>query len=336
MAAQTLAGLSSGSTADPQAYDTYLRGKQLLDSRRTADLVEAGRQFGAALGLDPNFARAWAALAESQEILAGRSGYPFIESMTTARKSVLRALELQPNLPEAHLELGIIRQRYEWDWKGAEESFQRGLAGSPSSAEGHRLYAGFLSNLGKASEAFAQIDLAGSLDPLSLRVRHLRAVILLRARQYPQAVSALEELLTEFPDFQNLYAYTGDAYVYAGQPLKAVSLHREAVRRFGSDSQFLYNLAYSLAVTGATDEARQLVGELERRWPNEMYPATYVAKVWTALGDSGRVFFWLEKAWTERDSTLMVLGVEPWYDRYRSDPRFQDLLKRIGLPVSGS
>lgn len=332
--ARAMAAMSQGSTSNPRAFDLYLQARQAMGTRTTADLERAYRLLGDALGHDPKYAAAWVARAETRELLAGRDRYPFIDCMTEARQLALRALELDPELPEGLLEIAMIRQRFEWDWTGAGQAFHAAVERNPNSAEAHRLYAGFLSNLGRGAEALAQIEAARSLDPLSLRVRHLRSVILLRLRRYAEAASEMEALLGANPDYRNLYAYAGDAYVQSGQLGKALELHREAVRRFGAESQFLYNLAYALALSGQRDEAVQIALDLERRWPEENFQPTLIAKVWFGLGDADRAFYWLEKAWTERDSSLMVLNVEPWYDPYRSDARFQDLVRRMRLDES--
>jgi eukaryotic-like serine/threonine-protein kinase len=331
LAPQARVAMAQGSTTHPRAFDLYLQARHAMGTRATDDLKRAYVLLAEALKEDPKFAMAWVARAEARELLAGRDRHPFIDCMTEARQLALRALELDPELPEALMEIAMIRQRFEWDWNGAGEGFRRAVDGHPNSAEAHRLYAGFLSNLGRSEEAMEQIEQARALDPLSVRVRMLRAVILLRSRRFTESAAEFETLLAAHPQYRNLYAYAGDAYVNSGQINRALELHREAVRRFGTESQYLYNLAYVLALSGFRDEAWNMALELERRWPAENFQPTFLAKVWFGLKDADRAFYWMEKAWTERDSSLMVLNVEPWYDPYRKDLRFRDLVRGVGL-----
>src|SRR6266850_273484 len=323
--------LMQGQTDNAKARDLYLRGRQALQTRSTEDLTNALTLFREGLKEDPQFALAWAASAEALQFLATRAGYPMIDTMTEIQRDALRALELHPELYEALLQMGLVRQRYDWDWVGADDYFKRAVQTNPSVAEGHRLYSGFLSNLSRHEEALREIAIARDLDPLSLPVLNLNGTILYRARRYQESLNVFESVMRMNPDFQNVYTQVGDVYGQLGMWQRAIQLHRTAIARFHNESRFVYNLGFALAMSGEVDEARRIAADLEMRWPKELFPPAYIAQVYRGLHDTDRMFFWLERAWQERDAELVLLKVDPWMDPYRDDNRYQDLIRRMRL-----
>lgn len=320
--------LRAHSTA-PQAYESYLLGKQAAAKRSVPALLESIGHFEKAVALDARYALAWAGLAEAANLLAGRPGFPPAEWSPTVERAARRALEIDPHLAEAHLCLGSTFQRYYWNWDEAEHHFQLAVQLAPGLALGHHWYAGFLSNLGYHDRALDQIREARELDPLSLAINNAYGAYLERAGKPDEAIRQLQLVLTLEPKYQAAYGHLGLAYERKGMWDEAIAYHRKSLALDPDDSAASGDLAYALGRAGRVEEARRIAQDLAVK---PLVPPSSLADVYKGLGDKERVFELLETAYALRDTYLMTLNVDKRNDIIRNDPRFVQLVARLKLP----
>lgn len=318
-------------TPSVEAHDLYLMGRQHASWRTVAGLQRSLKYYHDAIALDPDYALAYAGLADSYNMLAGRAGLPRDETFQNALQAALRALAIDDSVAEAHLSLASLKQRYEWDWPVAEYHFRRAVTLNPGWATAHHWYAGFLSNLGRSDEALEAIGRAQELDPLSLPVNTAFGAILYRARRYDEAIAQLERVRRLEPNYQPSYPLLGQVYERKGRFDGAIDAYRTALQLSQEDPGVLAGLAYSFAAAGNSAEARRALDELLRRAEREAVAPSDFALVYKGLKEVDEMFYWLERAYQERDPALMLLKVDPANDGFRQDPRFQDLLRRLGL-----
>ena len=314
-------------TLSPQAYEAYnlyLKGQYFWNKRW---LSEATSYFEQATAKDPSYARAYAGLADTYALMPTYSGAPPSEFVSKARASALRALQLDDNLPEAHAALALIVQNYDYDWQTSEKEFKRALELNPNYATGHQWYAEHLMWQGRFDEALRESERARQLDPLSLIIAADNGAILLYSRQYDRAIAqftAVRDMDPTFPRSAMIFS----AYLQKGMFAEA----RGVVGKFTIGSPWqLSNLAYVDARSGQQARAEhdlQKLLELNRRQP--MDPIV-IAAAYSGTGNIDQAIASLEKAYAQHSNGLTGLKVDPIYDPLRGDPRFQDLLKRVGL-----
>lgn len=313
----------------PRAYELFLLGKQSAAKRTVPAIEEAVRHFEEAIALDDRYALAWAGLAEASNLLAGRSGYLPNEWFPKVERAARRALELDPNLPEAHLWLGSLYQRFYWDWDQAERHYQLAVQLGPGLAVAHHRYAGFLSNLGYHERALQQIREARELDPLSLAVNNAYGAFLARAEKLDEAILQLQLVTKLDANFPAAYTFLGESYEGKGMWDEAIAYFRRALEFDPQDLSGQGDLGYALARAGRLDEARTVLQQLRRQ---NNPPPSAVADVYKGLGEKDNAFEWLEKAYLSRDPYLMLLKVDRRNGLLRGDPRFSQLAARLKLP----
>ncbi len=323
MTPQEQAQLAAAAPVNPQAYEAYLKGKFHL-SRGLARM--AVPELLRAVELDPNFAPAHAALAEQFVFLL-----PSHEMMPRAREAALRAIALDQANAEAHMALALVKLYFDWDWPGAEQEFRRALELDPGSATVHARYNFYLWVMGRFEEAVASAERARQLDPLNVVVNTDLGRCYYFARQYDRAIEQFRKTLEIDPNNWMTYLFLGIAYEQAGmqeQAAEAVARSRElasrpeqaeAMRRGFASSGFVGHLR-AWAKAWEVDAARGLAQPYS------------VGLIYTRLGEKDLAFRWLEKAFEERTRAIVLLNVEPQVDPIRDDPRFYDLVRRIGLP----
>jgi tetratricopeptide (TPR) repeat protein len=289
------------------------------------------RYFERAIARDTAYAQAYAGLADAWVLYptygvgAPRDAYP------RARAAAERALALDSTLGNAHAALAIVREKYEWDWRGAERELQRAIALDPGYATAHQWYAEYLSLVGRVEEALAEADRAVALDPLSPIIRVDRASALIRGRRYDAAIDELRRTIQTDPDFGPAHNILGWAYLANGMMAEAVTELRTALR-ITEGRNGMGRLAQAYGLTGQLDSALAVIGRLAERSRREYVPPYTIALGYAGLGDVDRALDWLERSAEVRDSNIaLYLLTDPLLDRLRPDPRFKRLLRRVGL-----
>ncbi|MEE9234358.1 MAG: tetratricopeptide repeat protein, partial [Candidatus Acidoferrales bacterium] len=317
-------------TENTEAYQLYLRGRYHWNKRSAEGFQKAIDYFHQAIDMDPTYALAYAGLADTYVVQPSWGLMASDEAFPKAKAAARRALQMDENLAEAYATLGLALREYDWDWAGAEQAFGRALELNPNYATAHHWYAWALSDLGRHEEAIAEIKRAQELDPLSLIISRNVATMLWRARRYDEAIEKAEKALQLDPDFAATHTVLGLAYVEKEMYEQAIAELEKAKALSGNRPSF--SLAYAYARAGKRTEAlRELEGLLELAKREYTYLGG-IAFVYGALGEKDRAFEWLERAYRERGHHMARLKVDPSFDSLRDDPRFQDLLRRVGLP----
>jgi DNA-binding winged helix-turn-helix (wHTH) protein/TolB-like protein/Tfp pilus assembly protein PilF len=320
-------------TSDTEAYQLYLKGR-FFWNKRTREGFERGITcFQQAIEKDPTYALAYSGLADSH---IGLAFYHYVaphEAMPRAREAAAKALQIDGSLAEAHASLAHVKTNYEWDWAGAEPEWKAALALKPDYATGHQWYAvHYLAPLGRMEQAIAEAGRARDLDPLSAVFNAFVGGTLLFARQYDPAIAESRKAIDLHPDFGVAHWFLGRAYLKKGWFAQALPELQAAVTLSGGSPLMKGTLGVGQALSGDRAAARATKAELERLRSEGYASALDVASIHTALGERGRAFEWLERAHAERAFHLIYLNVWPELEPLRSDPRFQDLARRVGLP----
>jgi TolB-like protein/DNA-binding winged helix-turn-helix (wHTH) protein/uncharacterized membrane protein len=320
---------TSGMTVQPGAYEAYLEGLYFWNKRTTQGLRRAIECFQEATAKDPKYAPAFAGLADAYAMASSYDLAAQHELMPKARDAALRALEINQNLAEAHASLAVIAQNYDWDWHAAESEFIKAISANPNYATAHHWYAEDLALRGRFKDAFAEMDRARQLDPLSLIISADTGAVLYFSRQHDAAIKQLRTVLDMEPDFPRAHILVG-AYIAVGRYADALADIDSWLRI--EDSPLARAMqVYVLARSGHQDRAREVLQTL-RITSHEcrIDPITLVL-AYTGLNDRDDAFLWLQKAYSEHSPGLTALKVDPLYDPLRSDSRFNALLLRLGL-----
>ncbi len=319
---------ANGRTVQTDAYEAYLKGRFFWNKRSLPSLQQAVKYFQQAIALDPTYARAYAGLAESYAVM----GYMVLPSNEQARKgraAARRALELDDQLPEAHTALGFIAENHDWDWQTAEKEYRRAIQLNPNYATGHQLYAECLALQGRFDEAFPEIERARQLDPLSLIIATDNGAILLFAHQYDRAIEQFRAVLEMDPNFPRAHMLI-TAYVQKGLFTDALA-DAEGWRRRNETSWSWGALAYIYGRSGQRAKAKFALEQLERVSRSQVVDPLSLAIAYIGIGDKEQALAWLQRAYQWHSSSLTALKVDPTYDPLRSDPRFEALVRRVGL-----
>jgi len=314
-------------TADPAAYDLYLKGVYW----KGRDSIRAEEFFNRALERDPKFAAAWAGVA-SVSLFRGRfSSRPLPEVFEHARQAAQKAIALDPDLADAHAAIAAIHADYDWQFDRADAEFRRTLELDPNSLDAHTGYAYLLAMRRDFNAAIDHARRAQELDPLSPTANVTVGMGLSMAGRHEEAIRSLRETLRLYPDLIPAKLHLGITLAYTGHPEEGASVLRDALRTRPQSSTLSGLLAYTLASAGHRDEAMAIVRELETRNKTEPIEMTSLAVAWMALGDVDRAFAWLNQACDKRIPLVRMINAEPEFAPLRSDPRFAALVKRIGL-----
>ncbi|MDQ3753402.1 MAG: winged helix-turn-helix domain-containing protein, partial [Acidobacteriota bacterium] len=318
--------LAKNYTQNTQAYQLYLKGRFHWNKRTPQDLQKAIAYFQQAIAIDPNYALAYTGLADAYALLAN-AGTPPREMMPRARAAALKALSLDDNLAEAHTALGQIIVYYDYDFAGAEREHQRAIELNPNYATAHQWYSELLTGFGRHEEALAEMRRALEIDPLSLIINRQYGVSLLFARQYDAALAQLHKTLELDANFALAHSTLSLAYRLKGDYAASVEELAKYEELIG-EQQNAAMLRESFARSGWQGFLRTMSGE---RRPANSTPYI-VATFHAALGEKDKAFAELNKSYENREAFLALLKVDPRFDSLRADPRFQELLRRVGLP----
>jgi non-specific serine/threonine protein kinase len=317
-----------------EVYEAYLKARYLLNKRTPDAVQEALGLLDGALAADPAYALGWAARAECYLYLSsdGINVLPTREGLPMAREAAERALRLDPNLSEAHVVLGYVNLQ-SWEWDHVESEFLRALELNPNNADAYQKYTLFLTAQGRHEEALASIHKARKLDPLSLPLRFGVISNCLMAGHYDEAVEGAQALIALQPEQWFGHFFLGTALSLQGRYAEADPELTRAVELSRRNPVALANLARNAALSGRADEARRIVAELEEASSRTFIPPTTLANSLVALGETDRALDWLEKAVEVQDQNLLIVGVNPHYREHHGHPRFQGVLRKVGLMV---
>jgi TolB-like protein/DNA-binding winged helix-turn-helix (wHTH) protein len=312
------------------AYDQYLKGLYLLNKRTVLGFEQAIACFERAIKKNPQFAPAYAGLADAYTLLTGYSMSPSSSYMPQARAAAIRAVELNDKLPEAHTALALVVQNYDWDWKTAEKEFKRAIALNPNYATAHHWYSEHLGFRGRFEEAFRESDEAKRLDPLSLIIAADRGVLLYFARDYDRAIEQFRMVLEMDPDFTHGHMIQ-NVYAAKGMYKEAIADIENIKRGAGGGAWYWSAKARVYGQWGHGAQARQALKALEEM--NRQHPVDPAPLAWAHMGMGHREesLRWLAKAYAQHSNAIVMLKVEPIYDPVRDDARFQALVRRVGL-----
>jgi adenylate cyclase len=322
--------LAGGSEINPQVYKAYLKGLFLIH-QFTEEAVRRGiRFFEEAVSIDSENALAYAGLAESYDILTSADWISPQEGWSKVKENAMKALQLDGTLSEAYVLLADIKFVVDWDWEGAEEEFIHAIELNPSSATARQYYALFLSAMERHEEAIDEMKRALESDPLSLSINQNLGAIFRFASRYDESIQQLT-LTTELdPNFSWTYWSLGEVYLLKSMFEEAVSAFETALKLSGNGMTIIESsLARAYASWGKTGEARRILENLIRQSKEKYVSPFRIAVIFASLGEREDAFFWLEKAFEERSNNLVYLKVDPALDNLRSDPRFEEFLRRL-------
>ena len=323
--------LAKRHTVNPDAYQLYLKGRYFWN-KRTKDGLEKGIEyFKRSVEQDPSYALAYTGLADCYHLLSSFGVLSPKESVPKAKAAVMMALEMDATLAESHASLARIKTYYEWDWAGAESGFKRAIELNLNYATAHHWYSSYLVLMGRFDEGIAEAKRALELDPLSLAISTGLAARFYFARQYDQAIQQYKTTLELDRDFFGAHII-GAPYEQKGMYEEAIAEFQIATRLSENDPEVLACLGHAYALSGKRDKAQDVLDELKELSKRRYVQSYDLAVVYVGLGEKDRALKLLGKAYEERDETLVLIKVDPRLDPLRSDPRYAELLRRMGFP----
>ena len=315
----------------PEAYQAYLKGRFYWNKRTGEDLRKAINYFEKAIEEEPDYALGYGGLADCYNLLSFYSNVPSKESFPMARKAALKSIALDETLAEAHNSLAYATYRYYWDFAGAEREFKRAIELNSNYASARFWHGEFLMMQGRFSEAFREMNLALKLDPVSLIINSGFGLLYYFARQPEKAVRQARKTLELDPNFAHAHSVLGGAYAYLNKFPEAIAEIEKAVELSGGSSFYMSKLGWTYAQAGKDNEAKRILEKLKELSNKHYVSPFHIACVYAGLKENDRAFDWLERAYKERDELLIAIKTNPYLDPIRTDERFSELLKKIGL-----
>jgi len=323
--------LKKNTTADPEAYTLYLKGRYFWNKRSEEGMRKAISYFQHAIDRDPGYALAYAGLADAYNLGDDWGSTPPSESFPRAKAAALRALDLDDSLAEAHTSLAFVKANYDWDFPGAEEEFQRAIALNPNYATAHQWYAMYLVPMRRFAEAEREIKVAQDLDPLSLIISLGVGEIFEWERNYDAAFRQYQKTLELDPSFIGTYGHLSTIYEHKGMYREAVEAAKKvAVLKGNNDEVSEMERVFRKNGYPGLDQMN-LRRDFEAQAQGKYVRSSEIAENYLRTGNKPQALHWLEKAFEERDSSLVFLPIDAEFDPLRSDPQFQELLKKIGF-----
>lgn len=319
-------------TEDPEAYQSYIKGRYYWNKRTAADIKKAISSYEDAILQDESYALAYAGLADSYATLGILDEVSPQETMPKARSAAMKALELDDALAEAHAALGYVKHRYEWDFAGAEKEFKRAIELNPQYSTAHQWYGWYLVSLSKFDEASAEFERAQQLDPLSLYTNLTLGAPYYHKGDYEKAAAQYRRVSEMNPDFWLAHWWLFQTYTLQKRYDEAFAEAQKVAKLRGESLNSFPVVGYLYAVWGKQAEARQVLEETQRAEKTHYVSAYAVALIYVGLGENDKAFEQLDKALRQRDNGLVFMQVEHRLDPLRSDPRFAELVREVGLP----
>ena len=326
--------LLRGQTNNSAAYELQLRGLQFSREGSTFERLKKSVEcYEQAIKLDPNYAEAYVGLAWTYIRLGTSYGYlPAHESYPKAREALLKAVELDEELSSAHSALATYYLNYEWNWKAAGREFERSIELDPEDPGTLADYAFYYDTLGRPDDALRMRDRARKLLPASAQMLAGMGLSSYYGRRYDDAISWYNKALELNPRLAYAYNGRGRSHLDSNRATEAVADIEKATELFGRSPRSMAVLANCYARVGRTDDARRILSELQQRATNEYVAAYYYAVTYAGLDDREQAFVFLDKAREERQPQMGLLRVEPFFDRLRPDPRFEEAVRKVGIP----
>jgi TolB-like protein/DNA-binding winged helix-turn-helix (wHTH) protein/Flp pilus assembly protein TadD len=328
---QERSALNAVRVVNPEAYESYLKGRFFWNKRTADSLKVALAYFNQAIEEDSKYAQAYSGMADTYSLL-GDWQYTVLtpkEALPKAKAAALKALELDSALGEAHNSLAFCLDAFDWDLDAAGKEFRRAIELNPGYATAHHWYAWHLSLVGRYDQAIAEMRKAENLDPLSLIINADLAELLVIAHSYDESIRQSRKTIEMDPNFALAHNQLAQAYLQKNMPEEAVQEFQKAVQLSGGSPTTTANLARAYVASGKRSEAVKLLNDLKKRSSPGYSDASEIAAIYASLGDADQAMNWLEKAFEQRFNPGVLL--RPGYDPLRSDPRFEDLLHRVGL-----
>ena len=326
-------GLTKRYTNNDEAYQFYLKGRYHFARRTKDDILKAVEYFQQAIKLDPNYALAYAGLADCYN---GMTAYPYLspkEAIPQAKAAAKRALEIDPSLAEAHTALANSLACFDWNWEEAEHEFKRALELNPNDSGTHWRYGMFyLMLLGRSDEAIAEGKRAVELEPLNLNNGANLSGMYFYGRQYDRALAEAKQVFDLDPNFIVGRWALSQAYIVKGKPAEAITLNEQALQNDPTNQVFLRFAGIAYATAGRRREAEEIINRFRDLAKTQYVMSYHLAMIYAALGERDKAFAELETAFEEHDYLLPRIKVEPFLDTLRADPRFKEMLKRLNLP----
>jgi serine/threonine protein kinase/Flp pilus assembly protein TadD len=323
--------LTGRDTTNAEAYQFYLRGRYLWNKRTGEGIKRAIEQFQQAIERDPNYALGYVGLADCYGLLEEYAGVPTSETLPKARAAADRALQIDDSLSEAHTSSALIYQNM-WQWAEAEKEYKRAISLNPNYATAHHWFSIYFRAKGQLDDSLREINRAQELDPLSSVIGQNVAEVYLLKNDFNSAIAECKRIIELDPNFPGAHEELGFAYLKQGRNEEAITEFQKTVKLSGSTSKNQGDLGYCYAVTGRRAEAQAILKELEEKYARREAIGQYLAEVYAGLGDRDQAFAWLEKDFERRSGNRLPFA-KWWFtfDDLRGDPRFADLVRRMGL-----
>jgi tetratricopeptide (TPR) repeat protein len=326
--------LAKNPSVSPDAYEDYLKGRYYWNRRSSEGFTKAIGYFEDATRRDPQYALAYAGLADCYGIIGATiyGSLPAAEAAPKAKAAAIRALEIDPSLAEAETSLATAKFNYDWDWAGAAQGFQRAIQMDPRYATAYQRYSLYSIAMGRFDESLEQIKKARELDPLSISINSSLGWRLYLARQYDRSIAQLRDTLELDPSYEWAHFILGQAYEQKREFNLARAELQKAVELSHNSPLMISALAHADALSGNQEEAQRLLQQLMAQSKKQYVSPFYVAVVYIALGKTETAMDWMEKAFADHSNGLVFLKVEPELDPLRSNPRFIALQERLNFP----
>lgn len=318
-------------TTSSEAFREYLKGRYFWDKRDLENFYKAIAHFKKAIDLDPTYALAYTGLADTYNMLPRWGEMSAKEGYILAKAAALKALEIDDSIAEAHASLGYTKILYDWDFEAVEKCYRRAIELNPNCVIARKWYAILCVCLLRFDEAHSQMQFAYEIDPLSPIVASTVIAVYLYERRYDEAIEKYCKLLETHPNFVPALCGLGIAYAIKGMANEAIAAHQSAVEHAAGNSAIAGFLAGTQAIFGNRDEALATIEKLKQEQTRYTYLTYSIAAIYAKLENKDEAFAWLEKAYEERVSNMGDLLFDPDFDNLRDEPRFDDLLRRIGL-----
>ena len=322
--------LTQRDTTNPEAYQFYLRGRYYWNKRTSDNVRRAIDQFQQAADKDPNYAVAYAGLADCYVIWKTTLALPRVKLIRKRKLSPQRALQLDSSLAEAHASLGFVYYG-QWEWEQAEQEFRRAIELNPNYSTAPHWYSICLLSLGRIDEALAEIKHAHELDPLSSPIGTSLTYAYFSKGDLNAAIAQCKAVIELDPNYPRAHEYLGLGYLKKGLQSEAIAEFQKAVELSGRERRPLRDLGYGYAIAGKHAEALSVLKELEQKYERHEAIGQDLAAVYAGLGEKDQAFAWLEKDFQGRSGLLAWIRWTPAFESLRDDPRYADLLRRMGL-----